>query len=504
MTKLRNSTLSPLAKICAVLTAAVTTGFMWRVRGDHGWGSMWGMFAVGVMLILVIYAVFGERKKMSLEMIPVAVLLLGITNGGWGTLNSQMGGYLTSTAAFTGEETARLVEINPVHGLFMMLFLGFGWMPLFAFVVGSLFSKREYKLRDYLILIAVFYGVTYIFKFSLSHFILEAVHPEAVAFCKEGLADRGYDMSPMMAYIKEFGSAAWAKKIPFARNYFTSIDVMSAAFGALGTSVAALVLIRDKLTALISFLINTVCALSITVADVFLIIDSDKGLIPLGDKVPMWIQAPSWSLWEFFTGFLLGAGIMLILVLLPQKTIKEEPFAPVVPLKNKGLRYVFTAGAVVTFAFCVTVIRPLGMRIGTHLFEAGLADDEDTAGTIIAVVLAVIAGVCALVLLRNKITDDGLFMGKAPAQFSRKAAMVYFLVTSAVYFFTDDQLPFEGIKSAADFRDAFSGGHLTVLLLCLAAFALFLILYSVTVRLVSKRNTIELESFKDVEKAIEK
>ena len=81
-------------------------------------------------------------------------------------------------------------------------------------------QKKEYKIRHYVILVAVFYVVTYIFKFSLSHFILEAIHPEAVALCKEGFLDRGIDLSPMMAYIKEFGSAAWAKKIPFARNYF--------------------------------------------------------------------------------------------------------------------------------------------------------------------------------------------------------------------------------------------------------------------------------------------
>ena len=147
MTKLQNGNLTASGKIFAVITCALMTGFMWRVRGDHGWGSMWGMFAVGVMLILFIYAVFGERKKMNYEMLPLAVFFLGITNGGWGTLNSQMEGYLTSTAAFTGEEAARLVEINPVHGLFMMLFLGFGWMPLFAVIVGSLFSKKEYKIK---------------------------------------------------------------------------------------------------------------------------------------------------------------------------------------------------------------------------------------------------------------------------------------------------------------------------------------------------------------------
>ncbi len=495
MTKLNNTRLSIAGKIFAVLTAAVMTGFMWRVRGDHGWGSMWGMFAVGVMLILFIYAVFGERKKMSFELIPVAVLLLGITNGGWGTLNSQMGGYLTSTAAFTGEDAARLVEIDPVHGMFMMLFLGFGWMPLFAFTVGSLFSKKDYKLKDYIILIAVFYAVTYIFKFSLSHFILGAVHPEAVAFCKEGLADRGIDLSPMMAYIKEFGSASWAKKIPFARNYFTSIDVMSAAFGALGTVIAALVILKDKLTAVISLLINTVCALSITIADVFLIIDSDKGLIPLGDKVPMWIQAPSWSLWEFFTGFLIGGGIMLILVSLPEKLIKEAPFEAPVPIKNDKLRYVFTVGALVTFAFSLTLIRPLGMRIGTHLFDAGLVSDEDTAGTVIAVVLTVLVAAAAFIILRSKITSDGLFLGKTPARFCRRSAFIYFLLTSAVYFFTDDELPFEGIKTAADFTAKFNAGGLTVLLLCIIAFVLFVAFYSVTIKLIEKNKNIELKAF---------
>ena len=156
MTKAQNGNMSIAGKLFSVITCALMTGFMWRVRGDHGWGSMWGMFAVGVMLILFIYAVFGDRKKMSYELLPLSVLLLGITNGGWGTLNSQMEGYLTSTAPFTGEEAARLVEIDPVHGLYMMLFLGFGWMPLFAFTVASMFSKKEYKLKHFVILIAVF------------------------------------------------------------------------------------------------------------------------------------------------------------------------------------------------------------------------------------------------------------------------------------------------------------------------------------------------------------
>lgn len=482
MTKLQNGNMTACGKIFAVITCALMTGFMWRVRGDHGWGSMWGMFAVGVMLILFIYAVFGERKKMNYEMLPLAVFFLGITNGGWGTLNSQMEGYLTSTAAFTGEEAARLVEINPVHGLFMMLFLGFGWMPLFAVIVGSLFSEKKYTIKHYVILIAVFYITETVFRFSLSHFILEAVHPEAVAFCKEGFADRGIELSPMMAYIKEMGSASWAKKIPFARNYFTSIDVMSAAFGALITSLTALFILKDKLTGIVSLLINTVCALSITIADVFLIIDSDRGILPPVGEVPMWIKAPAWSLWEFFTGFLLGLGIMLILVCIPKKYIAEEPFSPVLPLKNRKLHYIYTAGLVMTYMLCLTLMRPLGMRIGTHLFEAGLFPDEDTIGTIIAVVLTVIAAAVSFFLQKSLLTEEKMPFSLTPAVFAKKAALGYFLATAVVYFFTDDELPFEGIKSMADFTEKWNAGGLTVLLLTLCAFVLFVVFFTLTMK----------------------
>ena len=105
------------AKSLMVLAFAFLTGFMWRVRGSHGWGSMWGMFAVGVAMVLFIFAFFGNRKKMSYEAIPIAVILMGITNGGWGTLNSQMGGYLGSTVPFTGEEAVATVENGKIKTL---------------------------------------------------------------------------------------------------------------------------------------------------------------------------------------------------------------------------------------------------------------------------------------------------------------------------------------------------------------------------------------------------
>ena len=65
-----NGKLGAPAGCFAVLASALMCGFMWRVRGDSGFGSMWGMFCFTVTLTLLIFALFGNRKKMSYELYP--------------------------------------------------------------------------------------------------------------------------------------------------------------------------------------------------------------------------------------------------------------------------------------------------------------------------------------------------------------------------------------------------------------------------------------------------
>ena len=91
---------------------------------------------------------------------------------------------------------------------------------------------------------------------TISHYILQIINPEAVEACKAGLLDAGHDMSPMKAFITQFGSAPWAKKIPFCRNYFTSVKVISSAVGALASSLSVAFVLKDKFTAIVSFFIN--------------------------------------------------------------------------------------------------------------------------------------------------------------------------------------------------------------------------------------------------------
>lgn len=476
--------LSAGTKFISVILCAIMTGFMWRVRGEHGWGSMWGMFAVGVMLTLFIFALFGNRRKMSYEAIPAAVILLGITNGGWGTLNSQMEGFLGSGVDAAATSLPASVEISPFSGLGIMLLLGFGWMPLYSLFIGSLFSKREYKIKHYVLLIAIFYAVTYLFKFTVSHYILPLINPQAVEMAAKGIAEKGIELSPMMAYIKNFGSASWAKVVPFCRNYFTSIDVISAASGALISSFAALVFLKDKVTFGISFAMNVVMALSITLADAFMIIDADTGFLAKVNA-PAFIANNGWPLWEYFTGFLMGLGVMLILVCLPKKISEGETISEYPPVfKKRGLHFAYSAVLTVMFTFGLTLARPAGMRFADWLLERNIISDEDTVSIIITVILCAIVLIPAFVISKKNIVARELNIPFAmrTEDFCIKAIPAYFVMTAFVYFFVGETshlhfLEFRAAKSLSMLLETLKGGGLVISGLMVISFVLFFAFY---------------------------
>ena len=44
---------SKLYNVLAVLVGALLLGFLWRVRGEHGWGSSWGLLNAGFVFALI-------------------------------------------------------------------------------------------------------------------------------------------------------------------------------------------------------------------------------------------------------------------------------------------------------------------------------------------------------------------------------------------------------------------------------------------------------------------
>lgn len=481
-------------RIFMVLACACMTGFMWRVRGDYGWGSMWGMFSVGIMLVLFIYAFFGNRRKISYESIPAAVILLGITNGGWGTLNQQLSGYLQETTIVGNEWKIESVPVSAASGLIIMLLLGLSWMPLFSIFIASLFSDKKYGIKHYAVLIGIFYAVSLIFQFSASHFILAKICPQATEAFAKSLAAAGIGMSPLKAYAVKLGSISWAKNFLFGRNYFTSIVVISRAAGAIICSLSALIIFKDRLTSLVSMLINIVSAIAITAADFPLIAGSDRGFF-IGKHFPAFFTANAWNMWEFLTGFFFGFGFMLILVCLPGKVLNGEgKFKAKSVFANPAPRYIYNSIFVLFFSFGVVTVRPLGYRISQMLFEAGKIsyDNMDKFGAIIAVILGIPALIICLIIAKKNILTLGLQVPVAARieNFSMKATPAYFLVNALLYFFTGNRyilkLPFGEMNSFAAVKTLIANGTLSVFVCALASVILFYVFFFIAKKICIK------------------
>lgn len=477
MTSVDSDNLSTLKKIIAVITGALLTGFMWHVRGQHGFGSKWGVFSVGLVLMLFVFTLYPKRRKMNYEMIPLCAAFMCITAGGWGTLNSQMSGYLGSNACFSGEEVYRYVEIDPLSGLAIMLLLGFGWMPLFAVVFGSLFSEKEYKIKDYIIFAAVYYVTMLVCSVTVAHPILSLINPQAVENCALGIADAGHDLTPWAAFVKNLGSASWAKPIPFCRNYFTSIKVISSALGAFACTLSVRFALKDKTTAVISLLVNAVSAVAITAADFVMITDSDRGFLA-GVDTPTFIEANAWELWEYFTGFLLGLGIMLIVVCLPRKMTSAQPDYEYIPLiKNNRLSMFYHTVFTLLFSFGVTLSRAFALR-GVEMFA-----DSDTLEIIATAVLSEIAFVpCFITAKKNILTKNlQIPVDKPVWEFAKTGLYIYVSAASVAYFVLgkDSRMSLLNIDYSLGFGTLWQEGKLTDPILMLATLVLILVLFTV-------------------------
>ena len=53
-----NNTKSTTKQIIEIIMGALLMGLLWRVRGEHGWGSSWGLLNAGFIFTLFIQFFF--------------------------------------------------------------------------------------------------------------------------------------------------------------------------------------------------------------------------------------------------------------------------------------------------------------------------------------------------------------------------------------------------------------------------------------------------------------
>ncbi len=420
---------APTAFLAAV-TAAMLTGMMWRLRGDHGFGGSFGMYAVLTVLLLFLVWLFPRKNKGNLPFVTLAALAGAVTAGGWGTINHQITGVLTATGKLPGAMEAQEIAVSPLSGIVTMLLLGFGWLPLFGMMLGMYFSDRKYNFWNALEGTAVFYAARYLFKFTAAPAVYRLICPQAVDLFEDGLRAYGIDATPHSLLLKCIGDQSKKiagvvngetmkikiKEIPGGRNFFTCCAVLGAAFGALVLILYLAARFRDKKGAKIAALICSAMAVSITAADVLILFGSFDG-------APQALAENNWSFWEYGTGFLFG--LLSVLLLLPFAKQKLKNNATLFELKKlpKGLKKTVH---ILSF-FCTLCLAPVIVvysRIDVMSEKAVLP--ATIAAAVIAVVLTVVFTV------RNKKTLSPL--GKPPAEASL-ACPILFAVYLLLYFF---------------------------------------------------------------------
>lgn len=456
-------------KFASVVLGALAGGFMWRARGTHGFGSFWGLAAVGTVFALLLFSFYGNRSKVKYELIPVGALMLGFGVTGWGSVVQMPGGVINGgPAAF---ETA---AISQGRGALMMFLTGFSILALFGVYVGTLFSERKYKLYHYLIYIAVFFAVQYIVMATFAHNLIGVLAPEVRDAFTGGIKSAGIDGTAKSVYLTHFNSASFAKTVGYGRAYFECIDHIGSAIGAVAVIITALIM-RDGLSAILSCVISTGAGIAITLADYFQICTLETSFLS-GLNIPAFLRIRSWEVWEFFTGFLLGLFIMLAVALIPGKYSEGRKYRSEPYIENRGLRFAINF-LLFSFAFAAVPARALAFKASRNALEYGFIKDSDVPEIVAAAVLGVIFAAVLFAVMKKTILDRNLPVAfkMKPARFAPGALLALFSYYGAAYFLTGEaplvRFIYRKAVSSAPFEDG------AALVLALGAFALFILIF---------------------------
>lgn len=423
-------------KILSIILATLVGGFMWRCRGESGWGSSWGLYSVGLMLILLIYHFYGKRKGMKYELIPIGALLTGLGVTGYATVIHQMSGVLGSDLPYPMNGTTEtFLPIDPYSGMAIILIMGFTLVPFFSFFVGTLFSKKEFKIQHYIIAIAIFFAVSYLVKATIAHPILKAINPDQVECAALGLKEYGFNYaSPAEAYMKHFGNRGWTQDIAFFENYYMSIEHIGDLFATVAVMLYPLIAFKDKVTTGVALIINAGTSIVTTAMTSLLILPFDTGL--LADvTAPRPLIGSNWGLWEFSTGAGVGFFTMLAIAILPNALTKQsEPdTAPFIDNEKFGKLINLLA---TVFVFGVVPMRIIGIRFGKLLGNFGVVEDGGDLGDILAIVFGVIAGIILLIaVVKNFKSGNVIAIKKTPDKFAFGLFPKYLALCAVAYFF---------------------------------------------------------------------
>ncbi len=375
-------TYSTPQKLLYIFLGALLMGMLWRIRGTHGWGSSWGLLNAGFLFTMFIVLVCGERKKLNIGWLGIISLVFMLTVPAWGTLLGQITGVLfdpTDFAEFPGYTGETTIYCSIPSAIFIMLCLGFGLASLFGIFLGACYSGKQWRIKDYVILLAAFFITDLIAKATVSHLIIALVQPEAAEVFEEGLKLSGIETSAWKTYLQHFDDTSWAKKLLGGRNYYAEVEMISLAIKAAVSLIVTRFVIKDKIAAGTGAVVCCAFAFSITASDLFFYF-GNGGYHMLGDNYFTDFIAP-WSCWEYFTGFIAGGIITAYMLNLKAgEDVYDKAFTKVPKMADDTLTFILGYVAMIG----ISIVRPILERFDEVDYQ-GIV----TTGAVIAAVIIV-------------------------------------------------------------------------------------------------------------------
>jgi hypothetical protein len=376
--------------------------------------------------------------------------MLGLSVTGYATVIVQLAGVVWSDLPYSGEMLNGLdpvligqngdvyAPIDHVSGAVIIFLMAFTLIPLFAFFVTSLFSGKEYKIRHYVTAVAVYMIASLIFKATISHFIIQLINPDQVAYAALGLKEYGQDYaSPMAAYMSHFLDRGWAQDIPFFENYFMSIEHISDALSVIVLSLYALIIRKDKYTCFGSLILNLLTAIPTTIFTALVSYSFGSGFFKGVEFSETFKRFATWGTWEFIVGFFVGLFVMAFLALtIRNGKSDEEDISPL--FENKKLSFGFNF-LLTVFILGVAPARAIGIRFARLLENTNVLADDEPLGTILTVILSLIFGVFMIRIMKINIQQKGSnAFDISPVKFAKIALPSYLGMCFVIYFFFDN------------------------------------------------------------------
>ena len=370
--------------IITVLVGSLLMGMLWRIRGTHGWGSVFGMLNAGYVFSLFIIAYLGGRRKLGLGWLFITSVSLMVTTPEWGSIIHQICGVLDGS---TYDEN---IYVSLFSAIVLLLCLGFGMAVFFGIMLGRAYSDKQWKLKDFVVILAIYFAVNILSRVSVSLIILNLIQPEAQSLFKDGLYEIGNQDPGWKVYLQHCIGGFGLKDITGGRNYFASVKAISSALSAVAAIFATRHIVKDNRAANVGVVTCFAFAFAVIAADLFLFFGSGGWHYSQGFVLPDNI-AP-WPMWEYATGFIAGGIITAVMINLKNKTDVDDPFVlGVSPEVKETLTFIFGYCVLVG----VNVVRPVFQRYDNSIYQILHTVAASLIAVAIIIVTVSICGVSA-------------------------------------------------------------------------------------------------------------